>query len=119
MEDRDYEDRVREGDEAFDAEEWTTAKAAYEAALQIGPEERYPNRLRRLESLMEDVPVDVELDVDTESLLEADAQQAEQERLAADRMAQEQADLLSGAVCSRRGGRAQAGLSAGGLRRQP
>ena len=94
-EDRDYEDRVREGDEAFDAEEWTTAKAAYEAALQIRPEERYPkNRLRRLEALMEDVPVDVELDVDTESLLEADAQQAEQERLAADRMAQEQADLL-------------------------
>ena len=44
--DRAYEDKVREGDEAFDAEDWATAKSAYEAAQDMKPMERYPkNRL--------------------------------------------------------------------------
>ena len=49
--DRAYEDKVREGDEAFDAEDWATAKSAYEAAQDMKPMERYPkNRLRRIAS---------------------------------------------------------------------
>ena len=33
--DREYEDKVREADTAFDAEDWPTAKAAYEASKDM------------------------------------------------------------------------------------
>ena len=93
--DREYEDRVREGDQAFDGQQWEAAKVAYEAALALKPEERYPkNRLRRLEKLMEGEEMDAELEVDTEALMEADAQAAEAAAAQADALAAEQAQLL-------------------------
>lgn len=86
--DREYEDRVREGDLAFDAKNWSAAKLAYEAAQTLRPSERYPkNRLRRLEGLMEEVTMDVDLEVDTESLLNEDSERAA--------MAAEEARLLA------------------------
>jgi len=94
--DRAYEDKVREGDAAFDAEDWHTAKAAYEAAQEMKPMERYPkNRLRRLASLMEDTEVEGELDVDTEALLEADEADAARAAEEAALLAEEQAAMLS------------------------
>ena len=93
--DREYEDRVREGDQAFDAQQWEEAKMAYEAALEIKPEERYPkNRLRRLEKLMEGEALDAELEVDTEAMMEADAEAAEAAAAESDALAAEQAQLL-------------------------
>ena len=41
---REYEDQVRRGDEAFDAEDWASAEAAYSAALELRPDERYPKK---------------------------------------------------------------------------
>ena len=94
--DRAYEDKIREGDAAFDAEDWTTAKAAYEAAQEMKPTERYPrNRLRRLASLMEEGDIEGELEVDTEALLEADAADAAQAAEEAALLAEEQAALLA------------------------
>ncbi len=93
--DREYEDRVREGDQDFDAQDWTSAKSAYEAALALKPSERYPkNRLRRLEKLMEEAATDADLEVDTESMLEADALAAELAAQEASRLAEEQSALL-------------------------
>lgn len=118
--DREYEDRVREGDEAFDAQDWMSAKTAYEAALLLKPEERYPkNRLRRLEKLMEDGAPDAEMEVDTQALLEADAAAAEQAANEADRLASEQAALLDAELQAaedeeaRRRAKAQASADAG------
>ena len=94
--DRAYEDKVREGDAAFDAEEWATAKAAYESAQEMKPMERYPkNRLRRIASLMEDTEVEGQLDVDTEAMLEASEADAARAAEEADLLAEEQAALLS------------------------
>ena len=94
--DRAYEDKIREGDAAFDAEDWTTAKAAYEAAQEMKPTERYPrNRLRRLASLMEEGEIEGELEVDTEALLEADAADAARAAEEAALLADEQAALLA------------------------
>ena len=94
--DRAYEDKVREGDEAFDAEDWSTAKSAYEAAQDMKPMERYPkNRLRRIASLMEDTDVEGELEVDTEAMLEASEADAARAAEEADLLAEEQAALLS------------------------
>ena len=94
--DRAYEDKVREGDEAFDAEDWATAKSAYEAAQDMKPMERYPkNRLRRIASLMEDTEVEGELEVDTEAMLEASEADAARAAEEADLLAEEQAALLS------------------------
>ena len=93
--DRAYEDRVREGDLAFDAQDWNAAKGAYEAAQALRPTERYPrNRLRRLEGLMEEVIMDSELEVNTEALLAADLEKAAREEAAARLMAEEQQLLL-------------------------
>ena len=93
--DREYEDRVREGDQAFDAQQWEESKMAYEAALELKPEERYPkNRLRRLEKLMEGETMDAELEVDTEAMMEADAEAAEAAAAESDALAAEQAQLL-------------------------
>lgn len=77
--DRQYEDRVREGDEAFDEERWSDARAAYEAALELKADERYPkSRIRRIEALSgSDSAVDANLELDREALL------AEQEAAAA------------------------------------
>jgi len=77
--DREYEDKIRQGDEAFDAEDWATSEAAYSAALELRPDERYPkNRLRRLASMQEeDAPVEMNLEMDRDALLaenEANAQ---------------------------------------------
>lgn len=93
--DREYEDRVREGDEAFDAERWEEAKLAYAAALILRPEERYPrNRMRRLEALLggtEELSSDMEVDRqallsegladEAASLAEMEALRAEQARI--------------------------------------
>ena len=93
--DREYEDHVREGDQAFDAQDWPAAQVAYEAALALKPEERYPkNRLRRLEKLMDGAPVEAELEVDTEALLEEDAAEAARSEAESDQLAEEQAALL-------------------------
>ncbi|MFY0675416.1 MAG: PorP/SprF family type IX secretion system membrane protein [Bacteroidia bacterium] len=40
--DRAYAAKIRTADEAFSAEEWTTAKRLYNEALEIKPEEVYP-----------------------------------------------------------------------------
>ena len=94
---REYEDQIRRGDEAFDSEDWTTAEAAYTAALELRPEERYPkNRLRRLASMQSDVEdaVDMDLEVDRDALLaenEADAQAAAEATAAIE---SEQAQIL-------------------------
>jgi len=70
--DREYEDRIREGDEAFDAEDWATAKQAYNAALEIRPEERYPrNRLKRISSITEgEEDISGDLEVDRQAMLD-------------------------------------------------
>ena len=81
--DRAYEDRIREGDMAFDAEDWPSAKSAYEAALDIRPAERYPtNRLRRISSMMEEgQEVSGELSVNRdEQRAQAEAEAAESDR---------------------------------------
>ena len=94
--DRAYEDKVREGDAAFEAEDWSTAKSAYEAAQDMKPMERYPkNRLRRIASLMEDTEVEGQIDVDTEAMLEASEAEAARAAEEADLLAEEQAALLS------------------------
>ena len=118
--DRAYEDRVREGDMAFDAQNWEQARAAYEAALELKPEERYPkNRLRRLEKLMEDTSVEAEMTVDTESRLQDEADEIARSEAAANQLADEQARLLEAereaaeADEARRRERAQAATEAG------
>lgn len=85
--DREYEDRIREGDEAFDAELWNEAENAYAAALELKPNERYPkNRLRRLQSMQTiDSGVDANLEIDREALMaegEAEAEAVAQETAA-------------------------------------
>ena len=85
--DREYEDRIRAGDEAFDAELWTEAEDAYAAALELKPNERYPkNRLRRLQSMQTvDTGVDANLEIDREALKaegEAEAEAVAQETAA-------------------------------------
>lgn len=93
--DREYEDRVREGDVAFDAKNWPVAKSAYEAAQALRPSERYPkNRLRRLEGLMEEVTMDVDLEVDTEDLLSEDSERAALAAEEARLLAEEQQRLI-------------------------
>ena len=93
--DREYEDRVREGDLAFDAKNWPVAKSAYEAAQSLRPSERYPkNRLRRLEGLMEEVTLDVDLEVDTEALLNEDSESAALAAEEARLLAEEQQRLI-------------------------
>ena len=94
--DREYEDRIREGDQAFDGERWQEARAAYEAASALKPDERYPkNRLRRIEALSGgDSELDTNLEVDREALLaeqEAEAAASEAESAA---IMEEQARLL-------------------------
>ena len=94
--DRLYEDRVREGDVAFDAEDWPAAKSAYEAALDIRPAERYPtNRLRRIASMMEEgMEVSGEISIDRdEQRAQAAAEAAESDR-EAQAIQEEQARLL-------------------------
>ena len=68
---REYEDQVRRGDEAFDAEDWSTAEAAYTAALELRPDERYPkNRLRRLSGMQtEETAENLDLEMDRDALL--------------------------------------------------
>ncbi len=94
--DRIYEDHIRAGDLAFDAEDWSGAEAAYNAALEIRPDERYPkNRLRRLASLMGGgAEVEATMEVDREALMaqEAAAAEASSEQTAA--VLEEQARML-------------------------
>ena len=94
--DRQYEDKVREADTAFDAEDWPSAKAAYETAQEMKPMERYPkNRLRRLTALMDDVELEGEFDVDTDAMLQAEESAAALAAEEAALLAEEQAALLA------------------------
>lgn len=95
--DREYEDQIRLGDEAFDAEDWTSAQRAYTAALELRPDERYPkNRLRRLASLQEDVDEgqDVNLEMDRDALLAENEAEAKALADATAAMEEEQAQIL-------------------------
>ena len=94
--DRQYEDKVREADVAFDAEDWPTAKAAYQAAQEMKPMERYPKtRLRRLTALMEEAELEGEFDVDADALLEAEESAAALAAEEAAILAEEQAAMLA------------------------
>lgn len=95
--DREYEDQVRQGDLAFEQEDWASAKVAYEAAQALKPDERYPkNRLRRLEGLMEEdgLEMESELTVNSEELMQADAEEAQRIAEEADLLAADQARLM-------------------------
>ena len=96
-ESREYEDRIREGDLAFDAEDWATARSAYEAALTLRSDERYPkNRLRRIESLTggADEGLDANLELDRTALLEDGASAAAASAEAAAALQEEQERML-------------------------
>ena len=94
--DRQYEDKVREADAAFDAEDWPTAKAAYEAAQEMKPIERYPKtRLRRLTALMEETEIQGEFDVDTDAMLAAEESAAALAAEEAALLAEDQAAMLA------------------------
>jgi len=94
--DRQYDDKVREADAAFDAEDWPTAKAAYEAAQEMKPMERYPKtRLRRLTALMEETELEGEFDLDTDAMLEAEESAAAVAAEEAALLAEDQAAMLA------------------------
>ena len=94
--DREYEDRVRLGDEAFDKEEWDAAAAAYNSALELRPDERYPkNRLKRIESMRGDgAEVTGDLEVDRRAKQAENEAAAAAAAAAASAMSEEQARLL-------------------------
>lgn len=94
--DREYEDRIREGDLAFDSEDWEEAISAYNAALELKPTERYPrNRLKRIEALSSDEEaLSGQLDVDLEAQREESSAAAEASAAETDAIAAEQARIL-------------------------
>ena len=94
---REYEDQIRRGDEAFDSEDWATAEAAYSAALELRPEERYPkNRLRRLASMQPEAEnsMDLNLEIDRDALLAENEANAKAVADATAAMELEQAQIL-------------------------
>lgn len=94
---REYEDRIREGDLAFDAEDWNSARSAYEVALELRPDERYPrNRLKRIESLTSggEEGLDANLELDRTALLEEEASEAAASAAATAAMQEEQARMM-------------------------
>lgn len=94
--DREYEDRIRSGDEAFDKEEWGAAEAAYNSALELRPDERYPkNRLKRIESMRgTGTEVTADLEVDRRAKQAENEAAAAAAAAAASALSEEQARLL-------------------------
>lgn len=83
--DREYEDKVREADELFSAEALEDARRAYQEALGIKPQEKYPkSRIQRIDEMI----------AEREAEAEADRLAQLEDEREAERLAAEEAERL-------------------------
>ncbi len=76
--DAEYQNFIDKGNNLFTSKELTAAKKAYESALNVKPNEKYPNqRIKRIDELLADQETEAQ-----EALDNADAETKEKDRLA-------------------------------------
>ena len=76
--DAEYQNFIDKGNDLFTSKELLAAKEAYESALGVKPNEKYPNqRIKRIDELLADLETEAK-----EALANADADTKEEERIA-------------------------------------